>query len=324
MSQKPSYFRIGLFAVVALAILAGGLIAFGAGQMFRPRVYIETYVNGTVQGVDVGSPVKFRGVPIGRVSAINFTFNEYGAPSQVDRFNYVFILMEVDREMFPGMFDENLTSVIEKNVEQGLRARIEPQGVTGINYIEINYVTDPNQFPPLAVDWKPHYYYIPSAPGQLTNMLDSINSIMRQVEGLNIGGMINSLTDLVANLNKAVTGADISKVSADLQTLVGEFREAVKAANIGGISEDARRLFEAARQMVDGLEKSNTQLRAVLRNLEPATKISGPQIRELVQNLTIASENFAQFSAELKRRPSLLLWGTPPQAKPTPTPRRRR
>ena len=324
MSQKPSYFRIGLFAVVALAILAGGLIAFGAGQMFRPRVYIETYVNGTVQGVDVGSPVKFRGVPIGRVSAINFTFNEYGAPSQVDRFNYVFILMEVDREMFPGMFDENLTSVIEKNVEQGLRARIEPQGVTGINYIEINYVNDPNQFPPLAVDWKPHYYYIPSAPGQLTNMLDSINSIMRQVEGLNIGGMINSLTDLLANLNKAVTGADISKVSADLQTLVGEFREAVKAANIGGVSEDARRLFEAARQMVDGLEKSNTQLRAVLRNLEPATKISGPQIRELVQNLTIASENFAQFSAELKRRPSLLLWGTPPQAKPTPTPRRRR
>ena len=324
MSQKPSYFRIGLFAVVALAILAGGLIAFGAGQMFRPRVYIETYVNGTVQGVDVGSPVKFRGVPIGRVSAINFTFNEYGAPSQVDRFNYVFILMEIDREMFPGMFDENLTSVIEKNVEQGLRARIEPQGVTGINYIEINYVTDPNQFPPLAVDWKPHYYYIPSAPGQLTNMLDSINSIMRQVEGLNIGGMINSLTDLLANLNKAVTGADISKVSADLQTLVGEFREAVKAANIGGVSEDARRLFEAARQMVDGLEKSNTQLRAVLRNLEPATKISGPQIRELVQNLTIASENFAQFSAELKRRPSLLLWGTPPQAKPTPTPRRRR
>ena len=174
------------------------------------------------------------------------------------------------------------------------------------------------------MDWKPHYYYIPSAPGQLTNMLDSINSIMRQVEGLNIGGMINSLTDLLANLNKAVTGADISKVSADLQTLVAEFREAVKAANIGGVSEDARRLFEAARQMVDGLEKSNTQLRAVLRNLEPATKISGPQIRELVQNLTIASENFAQFSAELKRRPSLLLWGTPPQAKPTPTPRRRR
>jgi ABC-type transporter Mla subunit MlaD len=324
MSEKPSYLRIGLFVVIALAILAGGLIAFGAGQMFRPRVYIETYVDGTVQGLDVGSPVKFRGVPMGRVSAINFTFNEYGAPSQVDRFNYVFILMEIDREMFPGMFKDNLTPVIEKNVAQGLRARIEPQGVTGINFIDINYVNDPNQFPPLAVDWKPHYYYIPSAPGQLTNMLDSTNNIMRQIQELNIGGMINSLNELLANLNKAVTGADITKVSTDMQTLLVEFREVLKAANIGGVSEDARRFFEGARQMIDGLEKSNTQLRAVLRNLEPATRISGPQIRELVQNLTVASENFAQFSAEVKRRPSLLLWGTPPEAKPTPTPRRRR
>jgi paraquat-inducible protein B len=316
MSQKPSYFRIGLFIVVALAILSGGLIAFGAGQMFRPRIYIETYVDGTVQGVDVGSPVKFRGVPIGRVSAIDFTFNEYGAPSQVDRFNYVRILMEIDREMFPGMFKENLTSVIEMNVAQGLRARIEPQGVTGISYIEINYVNDPNQFPPFAIDWKPHYYYIPSAPGQLTNMLDSINNIMRQVEQLNFGGMSKSITELLENLNTAVTGAEITKVSADLQTLLTELRNALKAANVGALSEDARR-------MIEDIEKSNAQLQTVLKNLEPAAR-SGPQIRALVENLATASANFAQFSAEVKNRPSLLLWGSPPKAKPTPTPRRRR
>ncbi len=324
MSQKPSYFRIGLFVVVALAILTGGLIAFGAGQMFRPRIYIETYVDGTVQGLDVGSPVKFRGVPMGRVSAINFTFNEYGEPSQVDRFNYVFILMEIDREMFPGMFEENLTSVIEKNVAQGMRARIEPQGVTGINFIDINYVNDPSQFPPLAVDWKPHYYYIPSAPGQLTNMLDSINSIMLQIQQLNIGGMSNSLTELLANLNKAVTGADITRLSADLQTLLGELRGVLQSANVSGLSEDTRKMIEDARRMIDGVEKSNTQLRTVLKNLEPASRITGPELKELLRNLTTASANFAEFSAEVKRRPSLLLWGTPPEAKPAPTPRRRR
>ena len=59
-------------------------------------------------------------------------------------------------------------------------------------------------------------------------MLDSINTIMLQVQQLNIGGMINSLTELLANLNKAVTGAEITKLSADLQTLLGEFREASK------------------------------------------------------------------------------------------------
>ena len=86
---------------------------------------------------------------------------------------------------------------------------------------------------------------------------------------------------------------------------------------MGPLSEDARRLMS-------GLEKSNEQLRAILKNLEPATKISGPQVRAIVDNLATTSANLAQFSAEVKRRPSLLLWGSPPQPKATPTPRKRR
>jgi ABC-type transporter Mla subunit MlaD len=317
MSQKPGYFRIGLFIVVALAILAAALIAFGAGQFFRPRIYIETYVNASVQGVDVGSPVKFRGVPIGRVSSIDFTFNEYGSPGQAYRYNYVVILMEIDREMFPGMFSENLTSLIQKSVAQGLRARIEPQGITGMSYIEINYVDDPSQFPSLAVDWTPHSYYIPSAPGQLTNMLDSVNNIMRQIEQLNIGGMSKSGTELLENLNKAVTGAQIEKISESLQALLADFQSALKAANLGPLSEDAR-------QLITGLEKSNAGLQAILKNLEPAARISGPQIKVLMENLRTTSANLAQLSAEVKRRPSLLLWGTPPQPKASPTPGKKR
>jgi len=317
VSQKPGYFRIGLFIVIALAILATGLITFGAGKFLRPRIYIETYVNASVQGVDVGSPVKFRGVPIGRVSAINFTFNEYGSPGQAYRYNYVFILMEIDREMFPGMFNENLTPLIERNVAQGLRARIEPQGITGMSYIEINYVDDPSQFPSLTVDWTPHSYYIPSAPGQLTNMLDSVNNIMRQIEQLNIGGMSKSTMELLENLNKTVTGAQIEKISESLQALLADFHSALKSANIGPLSEDARWLIAS-------LEKSNAELRAILKNLEPATKISGPQVKMLMDNLATTSANLAQFSAEVKRRPSLLLWGTPRQPKATPTPRKKR
>ena len=75
MSEKPGYFRIGLFILIALAILVAGLVALGAGAFLRQRIYIETYVNASVQGIDIGSPVKFRGVQIGRVSGISFTFN---------------------------------------------------------------------------------------------------------------------------------------------------------------------------------------------------------------------------------------------------------
>ena len=77
MSQKPSYFRIGLFVVVALAILTGGLIAFGAGQMFA-RGFTSRHMSTAPSRLDVGIASQVPRRAMGRVSAINFTFNEYG------------------------------------------------------------------------------------------------------------------------------------------------------------------------------------------------------------------------------------------------------
>jgi hypothetical protein len=55
--------------------------------------------------------------------------------------------------------------VIERNV--GAASAYRALGITGMNYIEVNYVNDPGQFHP-SQSIGNHYYYIPSAPGQLT------------------------------------------------------------------------------------------------------------------------------------------------------------
>jgi len=314
MSAKPNFFRIGLFIIVGLAILAGGLIAFGSGQIFKKRIYMETYVNSSVQGVDKGTPVKFRGVPIGNVSAITFSFNEYGTTSEVDRYNYIVILMEIDKEMFPGMFDENLTPLIEKNIKQGMRARIEPLGITGMNYIDINYVKDSAEFPPLEVNWTPRNYYIPSAPGQLASILDSVNNMMSDMKKLNLGDVQSGISQLLANLNKAVTDADLNKVSTDLQALITGFNTAVTEANIGPLSDEARTLMS-------GLQKSNADLQSVLKNLEPATRFDPGEVRAIVNNLAAATANLENFSSSIKQRPSSLLWGGPPKPRPAPAPK---
>lgn len=311
MSAQPNFFRIGLFLVIGLAILAAGLIAFGAGQLFSRRIYMETYVNGTVQGIEVGSLVKFRGVTIGKVKSIGFAFNEYGAPSGVDRFNYVVILMEIDKEMFPGMFSENLTPLIEANVKQGMRARIEPLGITGMNYIEINYLQDPTQFPQLAFNWEPHYYYIPSAPGQLTNILDSVNNMMREIEKLNIGELTENLNEIMSKLNDAISDAQIEKISTDLQGLLTNFQKALTDANLGEVSADARTLMQS-------LDKSSNELRNILESVNPS------DVRKAISQVEKITENLESFSASVKQRPSVLLWGSPPKPKPTPTPRKRR
>jgi len=320
MPKPANYFRIGLFIIVAAVIFVAGLLIFGAGQFFKKQVMFETYVRGTVQGVDIGSPVKFRGVQIGQVTWVGFSFNTYPQEMKANnRENFVIIRMKVDREIFPNMFDENLQPILDRGVQNGLRVRIEPQGITGMNYLEINFLKDPNQFPVLAFDWRPEYYYIPSAPGELANILDSVNNMMRELEKLNLADLQGGLEQLLTNLNKAITGAEIEKLSTGLQTLMSQIDQALASAKLGPLSDEARVLMS-------GLQKSNDELQKVLKNIEPATRFNPEEIKAVVRNLADTTANLEQFSSSIKQRPSSLLWGSPPKPKPepTPTPKKRR
>lgn len=314
MSARPDFFRIGVFVAGAVAILVAAVLVFGGGQFFRPSILIETYVKGSVQGVDLGTPVKFRGVLIGKVTGIEFAFKAYDLRETDGLYNFVVITMQIDREVFPHMFTEDLTPLLTRSIEQGLRVRIEPQGITGLNYLDMDYF-DPHRFPPLWPPWKPHVYYIPSAPGELTSFLDSINAILREVEKLNIAGISKTGTDLLENLNKAVVGADVDKLSSDLRALIQDSSSVLQQADIPGLSADARKFLNE-------VEASNEELRRILRNLEPASRLNPREVKEILKNLATTTSNLEQLSAEVKKRPSLLLWGSPPAPRPTPGPRR--
>ena len=81
MSQKANYFKLGLFVIGAIAAGIIVLVIIGSGRWFQKRIVIETYFNESVQGLDVGSKLKVRGVAIGEVTRIGFTYNRY----QLDR-----------------------------------------------------------------------------------------------------------------------------------------------------------------------------------------------------------------------------------------------
>ncbi len=340
--SEANYFRIGLFIILGFALLAAALVTFGVGQFFKPKIRIETYVDGTVQGIEVGSAVKFRGVTVGKIADVSFVFNRYPEVETTQMVNYVVLVMEIDKEIFPGMFQlENLQPVLTENIERGMRVQIEPAGITGLNYMEINYL-DPRRFVPLKIAWKPQYYFLPSAPGELTNMLDSVNNIMREVEGLNITGISDGTVALLDNLNRAITGAQLKKLSDGAQDLFAEVQTAVNEANIPKVSEEMQALTKDLTQAVADLDlptlsgdtqallkevmESNAQLRAILANIEPASQINGDEISATLSNLRIISENLREASAAIVRDPSRVIWQRPekPSSVMDPPNRKRR
>ena len=76
MSLKANYFKLGLFVLGALVSGVVLLIVIGSGRWFQPKLTIESYFNESVQGLDIGSKLKYRGVAIGEVTRIGFTYNK--------------------------------------------------------------------------------------------------------------------------------------------------------------------------------------------------------------------------------------------------------
>src|SRR5918995_3259770 len=93
--EKLSYFKIGVFVISAIVIGVIGVVVLGAGAIFQTRSLIETYIDESVQGLDVGSPVKFRGVLVGNVEQITLSGVEYPT-----RRSYVVVRAGISRNVF--------------------------------------------------------------------------------------------------------------------------------------------------------------------------------------------------------------------------------
>src|SRR3990167_115369 len=78
--QEAHYFKIGLFVLSGIVLLVGLVVFFNTASMFKKQVLIETYFNESVQGLSIGSPVKYRGITVGHVKKISFVSHIYRLP----------------------------------------------------------------------------------------------------------------------------------------------------------------------------------------------------------------------------------------------------
>src|SRR5271156_3079859 len=146
MSKPVNNFKLGLFTLGGLALLIAGLLAFGARSYFRPASTYETYIEGDVTGLTIGSAVELRGVNVGKVTRIDFSWTEY----EVTEPSYIvvqFVMRDDIEPVIPGTSRDDL---LRASIQQGLRARIKAKGITGTSVLSLEYV-DPIQNPPAQV-----------------------------------------------------------------------------------------------------------------------------------------------------------------------------
>jgi paraquat-inducible protein B len=206
MNSDAKYFRIGLFVIGAMALLLFGIFALGAKSWFEPQIRFETYFDGTIGGINVGSPVKFRGVPLGKVTRIDFTPNVYPEPALTttiaNNYRYILVEFEIKKSLLIGLLQGNFQENINAGVKSGLRIRVDMAGIAGGNYLEIDRVDPDPAPPPLEINWTPRYYYIPSANSAITQIVNSLNQTLRNLGKVNFDEIQKKMVSLIDQLDQ--------------------------------------------------------------------------------------------------------------------------
>ncbi len=330
MNKKISPTLIGGFVVGAVALLLIAVIAFGSGRLFRQTKEFVLYFDGTVNGLHVGAPVKFKGVEIGSVKDILLQLN---GDSGVNR---IPVIIEIDLKKLTargasGVIVEKEEAFQKAVVEQSLRAQLRTESmVTGVLYVSFDF------FPgaPLTFVQKANtehkYQEIPTTPTDLQQIQDAATRIVAKFEDVDFKAIITSLTKTVEGVDRLVNSADLKSALRGLDQTMPKVDRAISDisklttdldGNIGRLSTDLAQTSEAARRAMEqatvAMKQTDATLLAaegVMTNINGVMDQDSPTIyefRKSLREVSAAARTLRLLSGYIERNPRALIFGKP-------------
>ncbi|QLG86782.1 MCE family protein [Chitinibacter bivalviorum] len=347
--QHRSNFRLGLFIIGTLILGAALLIGIGSGRWWQPKIMLETYFDESVRGLDVGSKVRYRGVAVGEVSAITFTYNRYeGELPNTQRKQYVLVEATLQNALF-GKHDLNNAQQqeLDGEIAKGLRVKLAPQGLTGTSYLEIDYVSNADQHT-LPFAWKPKYLYIPSTNSTVNQILGSAQDLMAKLQRVDLDKTVDLVNQTLITMNQKLQDIPTKQLSQQTSQLLGT----INAMPLAQIASESSQLISEARETNQALKTILEQpaLRTASNDFASAahsakTLLASPELasavqridkitlrldhlsaqregdlQQIIDNLSSTSANLKALSEKANQRPSSLLFAEPPKPYIPPKP----
>ncbi len=309
MTQKANFFKLGLFVLIAFGLGAAFLIIFGAGQFFKKELLAETCFNESVQGLSIGSEVKYKGIKIGSVKSITSVARIYQTKS-----DYVLVVISLEDGISLGQTGQTTKIRIQKAIKDGLIIRLASKGLTGVAYIESDY-SETGRDEKLDISWSPKNIYLPSQKSNMKHIGDAINQILDNFAALNLKEMAQDMEVLLKTLDQKINGLDIDNISNLTASLLEEFKDtnqkinaAIGSDKVKQFLNDAQVSFSELRTIVasakaplnkaiNDFEKAAGSTQKMASNLEVSLS---PSIDRLSSNLDRLLENLAATSGLLE------------------------
>lgn len=314
MEGRGTFLRVGLLIVGGAGLLVG-LVWFLGGTRISKGIVYESYFSESVQGLEVGVAVRYRGVAVGRVTDIGLVTAEYGGDdTKVDQATYrlVFVRYLVDPKRL-GRMPDTATAV-----KLGLRAKLASAGLTGITYIELDFV-NPAKNPVALVPWEPVGEYIPSVPTTLTQVEDATKILIEKLNRIDIVALADNANQLLTDLDKLVGRANGQLSAADLPSLVADLRQTSASLRKLAENPDIGRTLTGTAAAAEKLTQAIAKLPPLIVSAQGVSTRADSTVADtqqalvpLLRDLLATAASLKEITASLRRDPAQILVGQPP------------
>jgi paraquat-inducible protein B len=248
---------VGLFVLIGIVLIGSFTVILGGQDLFKEPILMETVFNESVQGLEVGSAVKLRGVQLGTVSEIGFARDYYpleSAQALLEHGDKIVVRMEVRDPPQADLSMEERLGNLGQFIDRGLRFRLATSGITGTSFVQADFVS-PEKHPPMEFPWTSEHLYIPSAPSTMATITSAAERIFERLEDLDVEPVVQDLDALLVSLRQAVDSLDVPALQRELSATLEEFRGLVRkvdgqvdpiATGVEGTLDDAQEALSIA------------------------------------------------------------------------------
>ena len=320
MSKKINTTSIGLFIVTGLALGVIGLLLFSSSKLFTSTRDIIVYFDESLNGLNEGAPLKYRGVTVGSVKRVMVRFNQatndYAMP----------VILELQEKLLKERLGEPTEVFTERatdeRIKAGLRASLQTESlVTGVLYVDVR--VNPRAPPPVFHQLQKIYPELPTEPTQIQQLMSNLASLdIKRIE-TNVNALITKLDTTVGSLHMAEINQGITNLLLSVDRLLASPELTNGLAAVRPTLDQYRVLGEKLTSRVDPLADSITnslaeanralaQFRGAAENLRTLLAPDGPLPNDLdqaLQQLSGAVQSLSVLLDFLKQHPNALITG---------------
>ncbi len=320
MSKKANPTAIGLFIVIGAALGVSGLLLFSSSRFFTRTREVIMYFNESLNGLNEGAPVKYRGVTIGSVKRVlvryNQLTNDYAMP----------VIVEVEekliRERLGEPFEVFSEQAMEERVRLGMRGSLQAESlVTGVLYIDIR--PHPHAPPPVFHQLVKRYPEIPTEQTQIQQLFNNLSSLDIKSIETNLNALLKKTDTVLSRLQTADINQGITNVLFAAQQLVSSPEITNDLVAVRTVLEQYRLLGEKLNSRVDpladsltnslaGADRALAQIRGAAENLRTMLAVDSPlrnDLEQALQQLAGAVQSLSALADFLKQHPNALITG---------------